>query len=207
MTELYFTKPDSWSNGYFELHIQLGERSEMRLLNAVNAVLDSPAIDGYYLKRNIEPNFQNKIQVKPEHLVSEDDSGGVWPFHAVATMPNSIQIACLVTAFHFVDGQDGLAIKLSIRDLGYAYNVRGFPFNPSGSDEEWLVPVENWLAEIGQYVYKKVPFHLGVMGDEYSDTLQDYQHFVEHGFPEERYLGILYAENGELKYYPRTRVW
>jgi hypothetical protein len=51
----YFTETETWLGGYYELAIELGSRSDERLLAALAAVWADPDLDGAYLSRDVEP--------------------------------------------------------------------------------------------------------------------------------------------------------
>jgi hypothetical protein len=47
-----FTKPETRSGGYYELAIELGNRSDERLLTAMQAMWQHPSLNGCYIDRS-----------------------------------------------------------------------------------------------------------------------------------------------------------
>ncbi|MBI3921083.1 MAG: hypothetical protein HY318_06675 [Armatimonadetes bacterium] len=72
-------------------------------------------------------------------------------------------------------------------------------YDPGGefySKPRWREPIAEWLAEIGQQVYRVVPFRLGLLGVEVS------------GETHARQLSRAYrTENGMAIFGPLTKTW
>ena len=63
----YFTNKDSWSGGFYELALELGnysdEYSDKRIASALKAFWSYPLLNGVYLRRDREPAQQQCISI------------------------------------------------------------------------------------------------------------------------------------------------
>jgi hypothetical protein len=75
--------------------------------------------------------------------------------------------------------------------LGEGYDVGGYPFvGKKESSEHWQKPVDDWLSEVGEYVFTRARYKLGLIGFEVSGTAYA-NGFTEKGIPAERHIGYL----------------
>ncbi|HST53308.1 MAG TPA: hypothetical protein VLJ61_14955 [Pyrinomonadaceae bacterium] len=192
---MYFTKPETWFGGYYELAIEVGGRSGERLLSALKAVWSHPALEGCYLDRDKEPHEQRRVSVPP--ALAE-------PTHlqGLALLPNGQKVACGTCLIREEDGPDWLDFYMPMGTLGDVYEVGGYPFDmTSATHREWQTPVDEWLKGIGEWVFSSVPFSLGLIGFEVSGDAYAAQ-VSKEGVPAERYFGYLVPEGRKLKWYP-----
>jgi hypothetical protein len=198
MAEHIFTLPEAWVGGFYELALETGERSDERLYAALRAVWAHPDLEGCYLRRDIEPHQQKKVDPSIQHIHSG--------FHlqGVATLPNNYRIACGTVPVREDEGVDWLEFYLPMGSLGSAYDLGGYPFG-SFSYEEGRKPVEDWLSKMGQFVYQIAKFELGLVGFDVSGETYSSE-INASGIPEERITGHLWPEGDNLVYYP-TNKW
>src|SRR5690349_3835979 len=123
MTRRVFTAPDTWHGGFYELALELGERSDQRLLAALRRVWSFPAVDGCYLDWLVEPTEQPRVE-PPAHLAEPGQ------LYGIARVPNGHEIACGTFIVREEDsGTDWLGFFLPTGALHDAYDLRGFPFD------------------------------------------------------------------------------
>src|SRR5689334_19025851 len=139
----YFEDPEAWLGGYYELAIELGIRSDERLLTALTAVWSDPDLDGVYLDRDTEPWRQTRQTVTAESL-------RVAHLQGLARLPNGAIIACGTCLIREDDGPDWLVLYLPMGALATAYDVGGYPFEPNAeTSRPWREILDAWLARVG----------------------------------------------------------
>ena len=162
MMENYFTSEDVWTGGGYELALELGPRSDERLQAALQAIWEEPFLQGCYLRLDVEPEQQSRLAPSLEAL----ESSG--PLRGLATLPNGKRVACATCAVREEEGSDWLDLFLPLGSLGSAYAVGAFPFDDSSRSREWREPLDGWLTSLGQRVFARVPYALGLIGFEVS---------------------------------------
>ena len=192
-----FTRDETWSGGYYELALEMGKRSDTRLLAALASVWAHPSVTGCYLKRDQEPNEQARVAVTQDALT-------VTQLQGTARMPNEITVACGTCLIREDDGPDWLVLYLPMGALSRAYDVGAYPFDSDRGDaSHWRRPVDTWLRGVASDVYERARFELGLIGHEVSGELYA-RNVVETGVPERRWAGILLPDGAELRYYAST---
>ena len=61
-----FTAPDTWVGGLYELVLELPERKDVCVAQALSSIWKLPGIAGCYLSREVEPEAQ--VQVSPSEI-------------------------------------------------------------------------------------------------------------------------------------------
>lgn len=193
----YFTKADTWSGGYYELAIELGSRSDDRLLAALAAVWAQPDLEGAYLSRDVEPCQQRRLAITADLLQVSHLQG-------LARLPNGATIACETVCARWDDRPDWLCLHLPMGALGTAYAVGGYPFEPDvANSHQWRDVIDPWLAGIGSRVYDQAPYRLGLIGFDVSGEMYA-DDIAASGVPARRYPGILWPALSTVTYYPST---
>jgi hypothetical protein len=193
----YFTASDAWLGGYYELAIEVGPRSDERLLVALNAVWSDADLDGVFLDREIEPSQQERHRITADLLQFGHLRG-------LAHLPNGETVACGTCLIREDDGPDWLDFYLPMGALETAYSVGGYPFEPTAeTSRPWREILDGWLARIGVAVYKQVHYELGLVGFEvsgmaYADDL------AETGIPTQRGMGYLWPAGDVVTYFSCT---
>jgi hypothetical protein len=196
MKELYFVPPDTWNGAYYELAIEVcRQRSDVKLLAALQAIWEYPDLEGYYRHRDVEPSLQERITVSSSDL----QDGG--PLQGLARLPNGLRVACCTYLMREDDGSDWLDFCLPMGALSTAYDVGAFPFGTGANHASWRIPMDNWLLDIGRHVFRDVKFELALIGHEVSGETNATA-ILASGIPEKRWIGYLYPQNDKLTYYP-----
>ena len=98
-------------------------------------------------------------------------------------------------------GTDWLVFYIPLAALETIYEIE-YPYNARW--RVWAEPLDNWFAEIGRSIYERVPFALGLIGEEVSGYTTASE-VASAGVPERRGLPMLVPnERGELNWYPPT---
>lgn len=196
MAERLFTVEGAWYGGFYELALEIGPRSDERLLAALTALWKFSDLDGCYLDRSREPADQPR---SPDYCL-ETGSHSL----GVASLPNGARVVCGSCLVREDEGPDWLDFYLPMGSLATAYPVAGFPF---GSAADWPGPwryeVEDWLARIGMWITQSASFRLGIIGHEVSGHVYSSE-IASNGIPDERYIGYLWPTNESTVYYRRT---
>jgi len=197
----FFTAPDTWVGGLYELVLELPERSDTCIALALSSIWQLRALTGCYLNRDVEPDVQ--AQVSFSDIPHE---GHVYGY---VNLPNGKSCACGTYVADF--NPDGLWVSfyLPLGSLGQAYHLGGYPFGDwSSTIESSLVVVNTWLKELAGSIYKDFRFVFGVIGFEsgFEELKKD---VLAGGIPKTRSEGLLIPENKTLSWYPPTydRHW
>jgi hypothetical protein len=202
MTDLHFTERDIWSGGFYELAIEIGSPSDENLLNALRTIWSYPAVEGGWLEHDREPSEQEQVVPNSEHLQSGSKLFGI------AHLPDATEIVCGTFLVREEEGSDWLGFYIPRGALDNTYYPMDqddtFEFDSKAyykSIEIWRNVIDPWLAEIGQYVYRMVPFRLGLIGLEVSGEINAAELAIQ-GIPpyERRNIGYLVPESGQLEY-------
>jgi hypothetical protein len=203
VVDLYFTKPDTWAGGHYELALEIGPSptSEELLFSALTALWQHPTLEGCYLDRETEPSDQQRISPSKEFLEAGSHLLGI------ASLPNGKRLACGTFLMREYDGSDWLTLYIPLGALHEAYpEVGGYPFGDLESANLWQDPIEHWLASIGMFIFQSTPFSLGIMGQEVP-VEWSVTDFEENGIPAKRWVGYLWPSEGKLGYFPRTDLY
>jgi hypothetical protein len=197
VTVTRFTDEATWDGGFYELALELGQRSDERLVAALAAVWSEPDLDGVYLSRDVEPDRQQRHPITSELL----DHGHL---QGLARLPNGAAVACGTCHVRLDDDPDWLDFYLPMGALAAAYPVGGYPFEPDGeSSRQWRDQLDPWLADIGVRVFERVPYRLGLIGFEVSGELRA-DTVRRTGMPEQHPFGLLWPIADAVTYHPST---
>src|SRR4051812_33325865 len=202
MINRFFTPRDVWYGGFYELSLELGERSDERMHAALRRVWSAPSLEGCYLDRNLEPSEQHRVEVSS---VLEEPQA----LYGIALLPNGKRVACGTFIVREEAGPDWLGFYLPMEALSRtgAYDVGGYPFDiEERSHKEWQQQLDSWLADLGAYVFKAVPYRLGLIGHEVSGAAYS-SDIGKAGIPNARYIGYLWPQGDEIKYFPMNRQY
>jgi hypothetical protein len=190
-----FTAPDTWVGGLYELALELPERSDATIAQALTTIWQIPALTGCYLSRDVEPEAQT--EASPFDIPHEGHVYGI------AQLPNGKNCAC---GSYVSDlDADGLwvALYVPLGSLGRAYYVGGYPFGDwSPTIESTFVTVNTWLKEISDAVYEQFHFVFGVIG--FESAFEELKKQALVGIPETRSEGLIIPEKNTLRWYPPT---
>ena len=197
-----FTPSDIWYGGYYELALELGGRSDERLQVALRRVWSFPSLEGCYLDTELEPSEQHRVEV-PSALEEPGQLRGT------ALLPSGDRVACGTFIVREEDGPDwlGFYVPMGALSITSAYDVGGYPFDVERrSHKEWQQELDSWLAVLGAYVFRTVPYRLGligheVSGDAYADDIE------KQGIPDDRYIGYLWPQGKDVQYFPMNRQY
>jgi len=185
--------PDVWHGGYYELAIELGQRDDERLVAALRAVWQFPALDGCYARRDIEPAAQERYE--PSLHTLESGRG----MHGILTLPeDGAHVACGVTLVR--DGEresDWLVFFLPMGSLGNVRAVGAFPFGETLPSRPWREPLDRLLIQIAHRVHAGAPFRLALIGHEVSGETDAATVIAAGGVPSERWFGYLFTAEPE----------
>ena len=195
-----FTNEDTWNGGFYELAIEIGPRSDDRLRASTKVLWAQRDLDGCYLRNAVHPSKQSRVAAElPDNIEGGEHLLGL------ATLPDGKVVPCGCVPIREDDGPDWLDFYLPLGALGIAYDeVGGYPFEESPS-RSWREPIESWLAELAESMFRSVRFELALIGFEVSGT-QYAQEIAISGVPEERWIGYVWPKGSAVKYYA-TNEW
>ena len=152
---------EAWLGGHHELELDLGPRSDERLVEALRALWAHPDLTGPFGERYREP---------AEQQVVEPDGGIEGHLFGVATLRDGDRVPCGSVATRY--GGDEWPGVPQVDHLNF-YVPRGGlePFWPryEASSEEWVrahLALSDWFAGVGTSIYERVRFQAGFVGFE-----------------------------------------
>lgn len=161
---------EDWSDGHYELALELGDPDDDRVDRAMAALDDVPQLDGWSRCRDPEDRRADRL---PARLSSLDGRGQVYGVAKLAQGPRTV---CVASALREDDGAGPDWLKLGfpmgalarvLEDVG-VYPYRGDRRDPSAP---WRRSLDDWLADVGRTVYAAAPFRLGLIGFEVGGLL------------------------------------
>ncbi len=188
-----YTNKDTWSGGFLELALELGERSDARLAQALEACWAYEGLEGCYLARGLEPAEQ--VAVPPLRLSEHPHLQGV------ATLTDGERVPCGTVSVREDDGPDWLDFYFPMGALAQTYDtVGGFPFGHEAQAHLWQKPLERWLTGLGKHIYAAVPYRLGLIGFEVSGMFYAAELTLDK-LPEESWVRFLVPSEAGLAVY------
>src|SRR3954463_2092092 len=138
----YFTAEYVWDGGLYIMWLDLGQRSDDVLYDALAQLWSHPDLDGCYLDRQREPEDQPRIpatEFTPDHGP-----------HALglARLPNGAQVACGAIPSRLDPDRDALEFYLPIGALEGVYPMED---NASGKRPEYgRARLDDWLTDLAR---------------------------------------------------------
>jgi len=210
----------------YDLNIELGPRSDERLLAACVALWSDPSLDGPYLDPTRRRDEQAKVAPALIQPLPEDDwataadqigLSHLPAMYGVATLPDGNRVGCASCDFReesllrpAKDLRDELSFSISLGALETVYEI-DWSAHQTGNFESWrswAAPLQEWLADIAQTIYRAVPFRLAAIGEEAGCVMPTASEITAAGGPERfreqsPLTSCLFpAEDGSLKWYP-----
>src|SRR5689334_12125287 len=126
MPTQYFTAPDTWAGGHYELDLLVDSMSDTELAAAWSRLWSHPALDGGYLHRDREPDEQARVPP------AEFTRG-----YGLARLPGGERVACGAAYYpRWRDEYPYLHLYIPLGALESIYPVNGYPIGPD-YDPEW----------------------------------------------------------------------
>jgi hypothetical protein len=195
-----FGDPENWTGGWYELGLDLGQRSDERLDHALRVLWREAGIVGCVGLRDPDPTEQAEIAPS---VASLNHFGRLYGH---AQLPSGASVVAVCLAFPLSCGSDWLTLGLPLGALARVdRRIGGFPFGADGGSASlaWRIHLDNWLAHVGMEIFKQVPFQLGLIGfDVTAETdIDDLQGVV----PSQRPAGLLLPHAGGVGYWPANQ--
>lgn len=188
----FFTFPDAWTGGFYELAVEIDPSSNSRLSDAMCVLWRHPDLDGCFLDRNCEPSDQ--IRVSPSL-----DSTHLF---GLASLPNGPTFVCGTCFVREMNGSDWLNFYVPLGSVSQHYQVGGYPFETDDARHRtWQKPLDEWLRDLGLYLYSTVKFRLALIGFEASGEYT-WEQIGRHGIPARREYGFLWPKGDQIKWFP-----
>lgn len=183
-----FRDRTNWSDGYYELAIEVGSSDDARIQSVLSALWSAADVRGCFGQRDREPEEQDPV---PCTVGSLTEFGHL---HGQVRLPTGQLVVCGCVAIRGGDeSSDWLDFYVPVGALdhaGIAY-WDGRPFFRSKVMDEWL-------AAIGTETFKSAPFALGVIGFEVSGCTD--ASTLAGRLPQTRDVGYLLPQGDVLHY-------
>jgi hypothetical protein len=192
MTYAASFRHQSWSNGFYELAIEVGSTDDAGLQDLLSAVWAAAGVQGCYGHGDREPEEQEAV---PCTVASLEEFGHL---HGRVRLPSGDLVACGVMAVRGDagsgdDSSDWLDFYVphgALDAVGVA-TWDGRPFFRSAL-------IDDWLAAIGIEAFRSAPFSCAAVGWEVSGCIDAATLAGE--LPEKRGVGYLVPRDGVLRY-------
>jgi hypothetical protein len=190
-----FTQPDAWSGGFFELTFKLPQETKS-LANVILANFWTvSSLNGCYLKRDIEPEQQEK------YSPTEFEHRGHW--YGIANFPNGKQSCCGSFWMDYENDECWITFYIPIGSLSNAYDIGSYPYNLGTQGvSNWMTEINDWLVDIARQIYPLAKFKLGIIGFEVDFFKIEKQ--LMKGIPDKRWDGLLVPSENQLLWFPPT---
>ncbi|MFH8762443.1 hypothetical protein ACH4NV_13900 [Streptomyces althioticus] len=183
-----FRNPTNWSDGFYELAIEVGATDDARLQDVLTALWAAAGIQGCLGRSDLEPEEQDPV---PCTVSSLTEYGHLY---GQARLPTNQLAVCGCVAIRGGDDRsDWLDFYIPVGALGNAGIAYwdGRPFFRSDV-------MDDWLAAIGRETFTRAAFSLGVVGFEVSGCAD--AETLAGQMPQERDVGYLLPLGGALHY-------
>ncbi|MHA4814170.1 hypothetical protein ACXZ65_07415 [Streptomyces aculeolatus] len=183
-----FRDQTNWSDGYYELAIEVGSGDDARIQAVLSALWSAADVYGCFGQNNREPEEQDPV---PCTVGSLAEFGHL---HGQVRLPAGQLVVCGCVAIRGGDGSSDwldFYIPLGALDkVGIAY-WDGRPFFRSDV-------LDGWLAAVGAEIFKSASFSLGVIGFEVSGCTD--ASTLAGRLPQTRDVGYLIPQGDVLRY-------
>ncbi|MEU6765723.1 hypothetical protein ABZ916_24795 [Streptomyces sp. NPDC046853] len=183
-----FRDQTNWSNGYYELAIEVGSCDDARIQAVLSALWSAADVHGCFGRTDREPEEQDAV---PCTVGSLAEFGHL---HGQVRLPTGQLVVCGCVAIRGGDeSSDWLDLYVPVGALdkaGLAYGD-GQPFFR-------LDVIDEWLAAVGTETFKSASFSLGVIGFEVSGCTD--ASTLAGQLPRTRDIGYLLPQGDALRY-------
>ncbi|WP_405739629.1 hypothetical protein OG885_37650 [Streptomyces sp. NBC_00028] len=176
-----------WSEGFYELAIEVGSTEDAALQAVLDAVWTAARVEGCYGHGGREPEEQEAV---PCTVAALEEFGQLL---GRVRLPTGELVAFGATAVRGGDDSSDwldFGVPLSaLRQAGVAF-AEG-PFERSAA-------ADDWLAAVATDAFREAPFSLGLVGWNVSGLAE--AAMLGGGLPEKRGMGYLLPHDGVLHY-------
>lgn len=154
-----YTNSNNWTGSFYELSIEFHPVGNNKRLNdALSALQNCNFIEGLWQDRE---NFQKNSLSLPIKI--ENDS--VTHFYGTICLFDGFSLPCVVSIIRTNEQSDWLdiAIPEAILEKRYPYK---YPLIKE--QNPWLEKVDEVLIKLAEFIYKRSPFDLAMIGEEVS---------------------------------------
>ena len=205
---LHIAGEDTWRGGDYELAVELGERNDARLQSAYEAV--------FAYKDWIGPLNRQGNSIIPDWSCWHSDPY-FWPgFTGVAVLADGRKLPASVGCVREgqdtpeeKQGTDWLKVGFPMGGINAVYpTAGGYPFAPAdrakSPSKEWQITIEDYLAQLGIWIYSHVAYRLAVVAFEDMGQTRLASVVQNGGVPQDRWRGYLLPSGDQVRYYPST---
>ncbi len=188
----FYTQEESWLGGFYELALEFDEPKVELCERALDTLWKYPGLEGCYLDPALEPQQQTRIHPTWAALETHGHLRGI-------ARLDGQEVACGCYAIKEDAGPVWLGFYIPMGTLETVFSHLTY-----SEARTWREPLDKMLASMGQVVFGRAPFSLGligfeVSGDAYANSLQ------KTGIPSQRLMGYLWPKQGELTYHPANQ--
>ena len=188
--------PDQWSPPFYELRVEFDSQSPTPVARALTRLWSHPSVHGPYSGQDLDRSTRQRVKGD----ITERDLVDAGHLFGVATLRDGHRVPS-GSIMHLPDDRDyGLTFYVPCGALHRLYNFR---YPPDHSWRRWSDQIDEWLADIGRWVYEAVPFALGVIGVEPETDLVDASTPDVRRVAKDVGIAILLPVSGRLHWHPR----
>ncbi|MFJ7072200.1 hypothetical protein [Streptomyces sp. NPDC098781] len=183
-----FRDRTNWSDGYYELAVEVGSTDDARLQAVLSALWSAADVQGCFGYGDREPDEQDPVSCTVDSLTEFGH------LHGQVRLPTGHMVVCGCVAIRGGDeSSDWLDFYVPLGALAHAGLAYwdGRPFFRSRM-------MDDWLAGVGAKVFERTPFALGVIGFEVSGCTS--ASTLAGKLPQTRGIGYLVPQGDLLRY-------
>jgi hypothetical protein len=183
-----FRDHTNWSNGYYELAIEVESSDDARIQAVLSALWSAADVHGCFGQSDREPEEQDPV---PCTVASLTEFGHL---HGQVRLPTGQLVVCGCVAIRGADeSSDWLDFYVPVGALDKA-GLRYWDGRPFFRSDV----MDDWLAAIGKETFARAAFSLGVVGFEVSGCSDAAT--LAGQMPQRRDIGYLLPVDGTLHY-------
>lgn len=152
-----FVFDENWHGSYYELCIELGPTGDdKRLCTVLELIWSQPQLQG---------SWASRCDYNSGSLPIECCDGVVVPRYGIITLSPGVDTGCITLTVREPDGSDWLDLCIPTGMLELCFDLQ-YPLDYATNP--WMYQVDKLLSEIAASVFREIPFHLGIIGEEAS---------------------------------------
>lgn len=157
----FYTNPESWTDGFYELSIEYHPfRDGQRVNEALSALEKSRFFTGFWEEKK---DYQKRSISLPIHI--EEESIKSYYGTLILFESTNEELPCMISVIRIEGESDWLDISIPQAAFEKVFSCR-YPLTTELNP--WLEEINDVFARLAEAIYLKSPFDFAMVGDEIS---------------------------------------